>query len=194
MISDRLLSHKETVALRHSYPSLEKFSVPKTEIFFSLDDCIEKTKGLPYTEEGWVLRFERGQLVKVKSPAYLTMHRIVWMYTDNFVIEVMEAGDDKKLLDFLVTVPEEYSKTIQDTVAQLKRAKRSVIDKAYEIFSRAPKSSRKELALWIKNNVEYPYGPFVFWLYDSKPIPDTKIYKLFRDGTLPWKEEIICPN
>lgn len=109
------------------------------------------------------------------------------MYTEERVIEVLQAGNEKELNDLLVTCPDEYSKTIQDTVLKAKAAKRGVIEHAYELFAQAPKGSRKEFALWVNANIESPYKSFMFQLFESKPLPDEKIYKLFRDGVLSWK-------
>lgn len=163
------------------------FFLPKVYTFDSLDAVVDTAKDLPYQEEGYVLNYHDGDLVKIKSLEYCKMHRIKHNYSEDRVLETMQTGTEKELLEYLVGVPDEFAKDIRLVVETAKRAKIEITKKLYELFAQAPKESRKEFALWVNSTVEQRLRSYMFLLLDSKPIPDARLYYQFREGELEWR-------
>lgn len=71
-----------------------KFNLPKKYSFNSTKDCIESLKKLPNLEEGYVGYKDRTPVVKVKSPQYLTAHRLKGDgLTPKRIIEMVVIGE-----------------------------------------------------------------------------------------------------
>jgi hypothetical protein len=167
---------------------LNTFKSPGIYPFPNLDAVIENVKTLSFTEEGYVLWFEDRTLVKIKSTEYLKAHKFLWDYSDDRVLELFEKGDEKILKEHLSNIPEEYEKEVLRVMYQAKKSEIEVIRKSYQWFAEAPKTSRKEFALWIQKNVPKEYLGFLFRVMDGKPISTNEIYHSFRNGAIEWRE------
>lgn len=171
-------------------PLFDYFPWPESYPFSNLDDIITNTKNMSWLEEGYVLWYPNGDLIKVKSPEYLKVHRIIWNYSDDRILELIEQEDKKTLDEMLISAPEEYSKSIAEVVFAANIKFREYQDKIYSLFSNAPKQTRKDFALWVNSTLVdelSPLRPFLFGVLDNKPISKSKIIRCFRDGTLSWR-------
>ena len=70
-----------------------RFRVVRRRDFASIADLLERTRGLPPDEEGWVVRFASGHRVKLKGEAYLAIHRAVSRLTPLAVWEALKEGE-----------------------------------------------------------------------------------------------------
>ncbi len=86
--SNRLLTYAEVAAIAAELG----FPCMKTYQFESLDQLVEKTKDLPMSEEGFVLRYPDGLMVKVKGAAYLRAHRFISCLSDKNILEAVKEG------------------------------------------------------------------------------------------------------
>ena len=188
--TDRRISLWEIEELQQKYPKLAQYPLPKLYSFDSLNAVIENCKELPYNEEGYVLYYPDETMVKVKSLAYLRAHRLVWDYSDDRVLEMIQAGDEGELKEYLKGVPEEYTKDIQETLTAAKRAELEYTKAIYSLYALAlMNSTRKEFALWVNKDVPQPLRPFLFSMLDGHTeVSKVKLYKLFRDKILSWKD------
>jgi RNA ligase len=189
--TDRLLSRTEVEELRNNSRDLQYFNLPKSYPFTTLNEIAEKAKYLPFTEEGFVLWFPDFTLVKVKSLDYLKIHRLLWEYSDDRVLEILQNNTEKELLEYLQGVPEEFSKDVLDVMEQAKRSQLEIAKEVYTIFAQAPKTSRKDFALWVNANVNSPLRPHLFMLFDNEPVSKERIFGQFRKGTLAWRRETV---
>lgn len=82
------------------------WKLAKRQEISSTSELIERSKTLPLTEEGWVVRFENGLRLKIKGEEYLRIHRMVSRLTPLAVWEAMMMGDD--LVAFRRDLPEEF--------------------------------------------------------------------------------------
>ncbi|MDE3023415.1 MAG: T4 RnlA family RNA ligase [Pseudomonadota bacterium] len=73
--------------------------------FSSISEMLTKAKTLPFTEEGWVLRFENGYRLKVKGEEYKRIHAAVSNLTPLSVWEAFSLG---KAEDMRRDLPEEF--------------------------------------------------------------------------------------
>lgn len=187
-MSEKLFSYKEVqvFANQHGLMTLKTYS------FSSLDNVINQAKQLTFMDEGYVIRFKsNGLMLKIKSTDYLKIHRLLWEYSDDRVLEILQNNTEKELLEYLQGVPEEFSKDILGVIDQAKRSHLEITKEVYTIFADAPKSSRKEFALWVTANVTSPLRPHLFMLFSNEPVSKERIFHQFRKGTLPWKRETV---
>lgn len=93
--------------------------IAKRHTFASVAVLIDHAKGLPPTEEGFVLRFANGLRLKVKGEEYRRIHGLVSRVTPLAVWESLQAGDDMEAIRR--DLPEEFW-TDFDTISGLLRA------------------------------------------------------------------------
>lgn len=114
-----------------------------------IDDLLEVAETLSANEEGFVVRFENGYRVKIKSSEYCRVHRLISGITPLRVWESMMNGDDLEAIK--AQLPEELQKdfdTIRNIIAQKTQA---IVDELTEAHERTKHLSDKDLGLAIKN-------------------------------------------
>lgn len=184
--SEKVFTPQEVQAFAKQYG----LKVYKTSAFASLDAVVDNVKGLPYTEEGFVLVFEDGSMVKIKGKEYLRVHRFIGSLSDKNLLDLMIAGEDKNVLDNLGSVPEEYRDEVVDTFAKYKREALEFRDACYAQYSKIMASipeatqkvenwKRKAFAAEVSKAPDQ-YKGFLFKLYDHKDPDLTQIYMFFK--------------
>ena len=148
---------------------LDFFPIPKEYKFNSLEDCIESTKSLPYSEEGYVVKDKYFHRNKIKSLAYLQVSHLKdndGCLNPKRVIELIRLGETSEILSYFPeyenvfkSYEEKYNKLVYRITVD-----NSIIESAlgHNQFN----SSRKEFALWVKDNCLYP--SIHFSMYDGK--------------------------
>lgn len=136
---------------------------------------------IPFEEnsEGYVCRFGNGFRIKVKSPTYLRIHRLLDHLSPKGVVELIRGKE------YGVTVsqlPKEIAKDFDDMRAYVQGMYNNFLTAAYARLNRlydevGENSPRKEMATWIIENVPTIETGFVFALLDDKDIED-KVWRL----------------
>ena len=104
--------------------------VPKQYHFTTIDECLETVKSLPFNDEGYVVYGNNGPFMKLKSPAYVAIHRmrgegitpsricdLVWLFEEEEYLAYFQ--EDKVLFDpyiigrdkLIVEIDEVFSQT-----------------------------------------------------------------------------------
>lgn len=177
--SGEYLSYQQVDHIAYGY----RFSRPKVHSFSNIEEILAAQKTLPYSKEGWVVEFEDGQRFKFKGDQYLEIHRIIaHMNFKNIVESVME----NRYNQFIDGIPDEF-------LGQIKKWKELidtyVRDLSVEIdtqFDIAPKTSRKEFALWIQKYRPH-LSSYLFCKLDNKdytPLIYKNLLKGTKDGKL----------
>lgn len=161
---------------------------PKTYQFESLDQLIEKTKDLPMSEEGFVLRYPDGLMVKVKGAAYLKAHRFISQLSDKNILEAMKEGVEEQMLE---VAPDEFQREILEKVAYFKSRKVDILNQCYQYFHDAPKEDRKTFALWVNQNAKSYLKGCLFQLFDCKRLSDKALYDIISKVEKPSVETRI---
>jgi len=140
--------------------------------FNSIDELIVHQQSLPASEEGFVVKFKKGnERVKFKSPEYLKLARLLSHMTPLHFWEHMENGKvDKELLE---KFPEEFEEEIDFMVNGLQTAYKFLEKKVYEDIhsllrttdTLVGESMRKEIGLRLK---DYEHGACAFHFIDHK--------------------------
>jgi hypothetical protein len=122
--------------------------VPRQYNFKTINDCLDTVKSLPFNDEGYVVYCEDGPFMKLKSPAYVAVHRmrgegmspcricdIVWLFEEDEYLAYFP--EDKVLFDpyivgrdKLITEIDALFSTVKDIESQ-KDFALAVKDKSY---------------------------------------------------------------
>lgn len=129
--------------------------------------------------EGYVARFGNGFRVKIKSPTYLRIHRLLDHLSPKGVVELIRG---KEYGVTLAQLPKEIAKDFDDVRAHVQGMFNTILTSAYENLTRlqdevGANKPRKDYAEWIIANVTNAETGFVFALLDGKDIED-KVWKL----------------
>lgn len=133
------------------------FKMPTVYKSGSLEECIEASKKLPYTEEGYVAVDGQNRRIKIKSPAYLTAHHIrgegggLKKY-----LELIRTGESKEFLAYFPEFKTEFEKIqivlhVFETACEGERLKAQGLE-------------RREVA----KQIEKPYMNYIFSKMDGK--------------------------
>ena len=131
---------------------------------------------IPFEEnaEGYVARFASGRRVKVKSPTYLRVHRLLEHMSPKGVIELIRGREyGITLLDLPKTIQQDFD----DIRAHVQMMHDKLRIEAEDIAARVPQGDRKTKALWIQANTPNALTGVVFGLIDSKDMND-KLWKI----------------
>lgn len=129
--------------------------------------------------EGYVARFGNGFRVKIKSPAYLRVHRILNHLSPKGVIDLIRGKEYGVTISQL---PKELAKEFDDLRAFVQGIYNEILTNAHArlnlMLEEVPDNSlRKQYAIWVSKNVPNAESGFVFALLDGKDIED-KIWRL----------------
>lgn len=162
---------------------------PNTYQFDSLDQLVAKTKDLPMSEEGYVLRYPDGLMVKIKGTAYLQAHKFVSCLSDKNILEAVANGVEEP---FVEICPDEFQLEVIEKIAYFKSRKVDILNQCYQYYADAPKEEgRKTFALWVNANVKPSLKGCLFQMIDCHPLKDKDLYKIIGDTEKPSVETRI---
>ena len=142
---------------------------------------------IPEGNEGFVLRFDNGLRVKVKSDEYKRLHKILTQTSNKSVWEILRShGDIHEILD---RVPDEFYQWTKNTVYALNMNYDSIEDNCRTIVNKCKLKDRKEVAQYFCNKENKMYKGILFLMYDNKDYEDV-IWKMLRpEYSKPFAEE-----
>ena len=166
------------------------FDTPRVCPLKSIDECLAATKEMPWDEEGYVVCDGMFNRVKVKSAAYLAVHRLKGNGILSYAraIEIIRTNEIDEVItyfpefkDALLECKDRFWKLVSDT------------ENAWNEYLKIDESlpTRKDKALWITKNFKMP--GVAFGLLDKKiesvksffmEVPTNKVLKY-----LGYKEE-----
>lgn len=121
------------------------WDIAKRLRFESMADLITTARGLPATEEGFILRYTNGYRIKVKGEEYCRIHRLISNCTPLAVWEYMLAGQN---LDTLRRdLPEEFWPDFDSILAQLNNRKQTLENRIRTLAESLQELSDKDIGL-----------------------------------------------
>lgn len=152
----------------HAYDSV--FPVVKRYDGFSQFDELMATQD--GTREGFVVRFESGQRVKIKFAEYKRLHKLLTGVSPKAIWEVLQAGDD--LSKVIERVPDEFFQWVRETENNLRAsfAKIEATAQSQMTFT----GSRKEIAERFK---QCQFPSVMFLMLDGRDYSQA-IWKLIK--------------
>jgi RNA ligase len=133
---------------------------------------------IPFEEnfEGYVVRFESGLRVKIKSPNYVRVHRLLNYMSPKGVIDLIRGHEYKVTLESL---PKNIAKDFDDIRSNVQNMYNDIKVRIENIMRDVPNGPRKEQALHIIKNTSFEERGLVFALLDNKDIEDS-IWRLVQ--------------
>jgi len=143
--------------------------------------------------EGYVVRFASGLRVKIKSPAYLRIHRLLNYMSPKGVIELIRGNEYRTTVKDL---PQYLARDLDDIRAYVQGLHNSIVHQAEDCRNLMLEKlgmlcPRKEYALYIQANVPNELTGFVFALLDDKEIED-KVWRLVLEKVKDEKTKAIA--
>lgn len=133
-------------------------------------------------EEGYVIRFGNGVRVKVKSPRYMQLHRLLDNCSPKRIVALIQGREYGVVISQL---PKKLAVRFDDIRAMVQRYHDEIITIAYAkhtdmLAALGSNATRKQYALWIQENVEKSIRGLIFNLLDNKEI-DHHVWKIVTD-------------
>jgi len=149
------------------------FPIPKVYFFESAAEILELARVIDGTQEGWVAEFTDGQRFKFKGDRYLELHKLTAGLSFKNTVSVVAANSVAVVRD---TVPEEFLDEFDGWVEKIEMRVCQKKERVNQVFSNAPKNSRKRFATWVREN--HPQlTTYLFARFDEKDI-DEILYRL----------------
>lgn len=125
------------------------FRLPNHFEFSNVKEVIKKATILPANDEGWVVDFEDGQRFKFKGEEYKRLHKVISGFSFKLVLDHHQ---DNTLNQVKEAIPDEFHKEMNEWVDYIDAVIEITTEHIEEMYEAAPKTTRKEFALWIKEN------------------------------------------
>ena len=151
--------HEYSAAALHEIAAALGTRMAKRYAYDSVADLLVTAKGLPPSEEGFVIRFENGFRLKVKGDEYRRIHALVSRLTPLAMWEAMEAGDNLDLIRR--DLPEEFWADFDQITTILNSAIQKVMAETREVAKQTASWSDKQIGLGLANIPE-PARHFLF--------------------------------
>jgi len=156
------------------------FLVPTIYHIYRPEDALRLAGELSGNEEGFVLRFADGQRFKVKGAEYLRLHKIMCGLSPKMIFEMWRDG---KIADLAVDVPDEMLVSVREWTVSFDEEYGRILNEAQSAFNKAPKDSRKEFALWAKENAPSVLH-YLFMMLDGRDVEKAvraDVYRAVKD-------------
>lgn len=159
---------------------LPDIGLPVVKRYDGLRDFAELLAQQDGTREGFVVRFQSGQRVKIKFDEYKRLHKLLTGVNPKHIWEALQNGDD--LGQLVERVPDEYFQWVRATEAELREKFAAIEDQARRQFDASPAfTTRKEAALHFQ---QCDYPNLMFAMLDAKPYAD-QIWRMVRPVAQP---------
>ncbi len=178
-----------------TYEELLKFTsdsgMPSTQYFGRVSynrHAFLKIEGdIPEGNEGFVLRFDNGLRVKIKSDEYKRLHRLLTGMSNKSIWELLRNNQDiDELLD---RVPDEFYNWVKQTKSDFIMNYESIEHSCKVISNSCKLKERKQVAEYFCNKENKIYRGILFLMYDNKDYEDV-IWKMLRpEYSKPFAEE-----
>lgn len=157
------------------FPALPFKAVKQHFGFNNVEEAIASLDGEWNNREGYVIKFENGYRIKIKSPEYLRLHKIITNTSELGIWEMLKDGQDLALED----VPDEFYEWANQTKETLQKAYNAI-----EILCRELTNMILELKLPTRKLIaeevkKQSYPGIIFSMIDGKEYAEA-IWKILR--------------
>ena len=146
----------------------------------NLESAVHFVKKLDCNNEGFVLRWSNGFRLKVKSDEYMKVHKIICGLSEK---QILEYWVEDKINNLIESLPEEFRGEIEQKRDNYSKLEVEIYEEVFANYKLAPKSDRKEFALWVNGNIK-SNRHLLYLLFDGKVIRyavKEAVYKSFKE-------------
>lgn len=142
------------------------FRLPNYFQFSNVKDVIKTAITLPANDEGWVVDFEDGQRFKFKGEEYKKLHKVI----SGFNFKLVLAHHQNNTLDQVkAAIPDEFHKEMDEWVDYINTVIEITTESIEEVYKSAPKTTRKDYAVWVKENAP-ELSKYMFARLDNRDV------------------------
>ena len=145
------------------------FPIAQSHSFKSIQEVIDHTQTLDANNEGFVIRLASGERVKLKSPEYLKIARIISRMSPLVIWESMVDG--KVSTELMMSIPEEFRDVYEQFQKELEakyletdllaRNRADEVLTAINGYTPSVRDIKRDIGLYLKDN-EHSMNQFVF--------------------------------
>lgn len=145
---------------------------PRTLTFDDLDipKILSLRESLTWQQEGWVITYPSGLMVKVKVKDYERVHAIRFSVTPNTILKIMQDGCDPLMA--IEDLPDEFIDDIKSTMLRIEAVYAGLLEEFHAScdlgLSMAATRSRKESALWCLSEVNERFRSSFFYVISGR--------------------------
>lgn len=151
---------------------------PKTYDCNRLEDLIEMASYLRYCEEGYVVKDSKYKRIKVKSPAYVAVHRLIGGMNNRRLLDLLRTNE---ISEFLVYFPE-YKSYLDNLSLKINNLASYLTEILKDKIDGVDFKTKKDFAL-IATKTKYP--AFFFNYYEERvKTPTDWIWSMTNDKIL----------
>jgi RNA ligase len=143
----------------------------------SVDFITSFIENWPPNQEGLVVEFNNGSFWKFKSPEYCRVHKLLSTISFKNVLEAVKSETIDDVMEF---VPEHFEEEVKAIIREIEEKILSIQESVRDYFERAPKSDRKEYALWVRATCP-ELQVYMFPKLDNKDIIPLILKHAFRN-------------
>ncbi len=132
---------------------------------------------IPEGDEGFVLKFDNGLRVKIKSEEYVRLHRIVTGLNSKSIWDLLRR--EENLEELLDRVPDEFYEWAEGIKTDFENNYKSIEHSCDVIVKSCRLKDRKEVAEYFLQKEHKIYSGILFTMYDNKPYKEI-IWKLLK--------------
>lgn len=153
------------------------FDLPCHYDYSTVDHISTMQPHLTRNQEGWVVEFADGQRFKFKGAEYLRLHRLISGLSFKSTLEAYQAGIIGELR---ASLPDEFLKEVDQWEEEIKSTLAATLARIEELHGQAPKDTRKDFALWVRDNCP-DMQPYLFARLDNKPLEPLIFRHAFKE-------------
>lgn len=112
-------------------------------------ELVELCQKLDANSEGFVAEFADGQRFKFKGEEYKKLHRLISGLSFKYAVEVVQSGTVEQARG---AIPDEFLTEFNGWVDEIQCRVEEIQSAVDAQFAIAPKSERRDFALWVKEN------------------------------------------
>lgn len=173
-----LLSTFDTSGKEYDIEMWREYGFDVVKKYDGIKDFKELKSMIKENQEGFVVKFDNGDRMKIKGVEYLRLHKIMTNLSTTSVWESLKNGDD--IYELLRDVPDEFYEKINDYIVELKNQFKSIQTLYFSYFlditNKVVSTDRKLFAEFAK---KYEHPSLLFSLLDGKDTSE-KIWNIIR--------------
>jgi RNA ligase len=135
-----LCAYHNKTGVKHMPSDLAHLGYRVPRVFaFSLADTLEEARKIPFTQEGYVLHFDNGEMLKIKGDEYCMVHQMVTGCTPlnvwDALLQHLEAAGPRDLVDGFMR-SEVYTTTVESLPEELRKDYSQILRLVGEAYGR----------------------------------------------------------
>lgn len=136
--------------------------------------------------EGFIVRFDSGFMMKLKYEEYKRLHKILTNVSNKSIWELLSKGEN--LNELIEKVPDEFYDWVRSVERELKNKYNEILEECDRVFLESDKFiTRKEFAIHVKSQ-KYPH--ILFQMNDKKDYKNS-IWRLIKpEYSKPFKVDL----